>query len=583
MQEYYGRNQYHDDFEDNFTDQDDEDQEDAEEERCRIEQVKQNDAVAELKREGQHILAYLKRGESYSDFDFIDPNYPLVKRVYDGVEVSPAEAESLLNDPSFDNDEREELLRLLGYKQPAIEATTPAITGEVEKKVNLPNAMMKQSIEPPAKTMTVKQCLEWASMRFIFSLIGGVFKIVDLLFYEHITDAYCLKFYKVEEMVKLYANYKVKVFHQDGGFKLLNPIQYYESKSDRRFHGIIFRPNEPTHSSFFNLYRGFAVTPAPGCCDRVKHHIKKVWCKNNDEHYQYFLDWMANCYQIGQKPGVAVEIIGEKGSGKSLIASYLGIPFGRHFMAISDPSQLIGKFNDYLVDKVFITLEEAAVMGDQKAESKLKCLISERTMITEAKFGDVNNSENHIRILMTSNEAKVIAATKDERRHFTLRATNDYIGDLEYFNLLIEEMNNGGPEALCYELLNRTYSMDSLRKAPRTEEISNQIFENDDVFRFLVTCINRKSLINVKENTQPVWDKVIKQAFYEEFLKFKQTYDGQVRAQSMSTIEFGRRLKGWIPLKKDTKIQKKSAYQFPSLEDCKKAIEASLKTQWDWE
>lgn len=61
-----------------------------------------------------------------------------------------------------------------------------------------------------------------------------------------------------------------------------------------------------------------------GCWSKLDRHILEVLCDNNREHYEYFMDLLANLVQLDLKPGVAIVLVGKKGTGKSLAVSYIG-------------------------------------------------------------------------------------------------------------------------------------------------------------------------------------------------------------------------------------------------------------------
>jgi hypothetical protein len=62
-----------------------------------------------------------------------------------------------------------------------------------------------------------------------------------------------------------------------------------------------------------------AVTPKAGCWDLFRKHLLEVICNGNSDYFDYLLDYLANMYQIGEKPGVAVVLVGQKGAGKGTI------------------------------------------------------------------------------------------------------------------------------------------------------------------------------------------------------------------------------------------------------------------------
>lgn len=143
-------------------------------------------------------------------------------------------------------------------------------------------------------------------------------------------------------------------------------------------------------------------------------------------------------------------------------------------MQVSNSSHLIGNFNSHLRDLVVLFADEAFYAGDKRHESILKTLITEDTMPVEAKGVDVETAPNYIHLIMASNDMHVVPAGADERRYFVLDVTRGNQRDTTYFSAIMEQMDNGGREALLHYL--RTYDLGDyeVRDVPPTEALREQ-------------------------------------------------------------------------------------------------------------
>jgi hypothetical protein len=90
----------------------------------------------------------------------------------------------------------------------------------------------------------------------------------------------------------------------------------------------------------------------------------------------------------------------------------------------------------------------------------LKGLITERTLMIEQKFVDAVQWLSRLHILMSANAEWVVPASYDERRFAVFDVSNRYPQGacpvekrMAYFDALFRELNNGGLEAMLYDLL----------------------------------------------------------------------------------------------------------------------------------
>ena len=589
-------------------DSDDEDFEDQEQDNDdyaseAIKQSQQRTAkVLELQQIGRHIDSYLVQNAA---LEFL-PHVQTISRLQRGESVTDDAIGELLEGLKDDVDLVGEIVNLLdrkGYNFPKIE-TSPAsdeatvmpkltqvaqeVLGVLEPRpmVNLPIATgaVYNSFDPPGGTLTPDEAMTWCRSRFIFALVNKRFRIVDLKYFDPVSEALCLESYEISELKRYFSWCSVSIMTNDKSGKQAltrqNVIEYFEANNKERFEQIVFSPGGKLPANVFNMWQGYAVTPVKGSWAKLDRHIQDVLCDNNREHYEYFLDWLANLVQLDQKPGVAIVFVGKKGTGKSIPVSYIGRIFGRHYAQLTKRDHLLGRFNSNLMDKILIFLDEGFWGGDKTAEGALKGLITEDRLTVEAKFENLKSVVNHLRIIMASNENWVVPTSHDERRYFVLRVADKFIGNHDYFNELVAEMESGGPAALLHDLLERKYDLKKLRSAPRSSEYANQTFQSDPVLRFLVKCIDRSSLLDPAMNGGVLaWGAVVKDDLHKEFQTFRNN-EGQRHVENK--VHFGRRLREWIPDIGTTKVSGQSAHVFPLIRDCKTAIEATLKTQWNW-
>ena len=89
------------------------------------------------------------------------------------------------------------------------------------------------------------------------------------------------------------------------------------------------------------------------------------------------------------------------------------------------------------------------------------------------KGKDVITFPNHI-LLVSSNHDWVVPAGNAERRFFVIDVGEARIQDRTYFGAIVDQMNNGGREALLHYLLNYELTGTTVGAPPRTNALRDQ-------------------------------------------------------------------------------------------------------------
>src|SRR5439155_6539956 len=182
--------------------------------------------------------------------------------------------------------------------------------------------------------------------------------------------------------------------------------------------------------NFYNAWRGFGVEPNPhGSCDLYLAHLRDNIANGDLDHYHWVLGWMANAIQ---HPEIAAQVAlvyrGEKGAGKGeAVQPFLKL-LGSHALHVTSPGMLTAHFNAQLKHKVAIFADEIFWAGDHSADSRLKTLITEPTILIEAKYCDPIVVQNVAHVLISANAGWVVPATQFERRYAVFNVGTDQRG-----------------------------------------------------------------------------------------------------------------------------------------------------------
>ena len=242
--------------------------------------------------------------------------------------------------------------------------------------------------------------------------------------------------------------------------KDISIAQYWWTHKDRKtYKGIVFEPGKNL-PGYYNLWTGFSFQPVPGDWSLFRNHIFNIVANGNEKIFEWIMGWMARIVQDpgGEKPGTAIVLRGGQGTGKTFFARIFGKLFGRHYLYISHPGQLTGQFNHHLKDALVVFVDEGFLVGDKKAEGFLKSMVTEKVINIEQKFRDMTTVKNHINLIIASNNKQIVPAGMDERRFFVLDISEGQKQNKAYFKAVEDQMNNGGYEAMLYDLQRWEYN-----------------------------------------------------------------------------------------------------------------------------
>lgn len=304
---------------------------------------------------------------------------------------------------------------------------------------------------------------------------------------------------------------------------------WLKQKDRRRYSELIFDPalffknnGDPRHKTErtdetvwrLNLFTGFAVKPNKfGSCDLFYEHLRENYCGGDAATHKTVMDWMAH---VVQRPGVpvgwALAVVGDMGSGKSVVSDVLAEIVGKRYSPVfSTPESLLGKFNAPLAKCLVGRVEEAFNPRDPRHIATLKKLLEGGEFMLENKGIDPIMVENRANFIFTSNNPHFLTASgQGERRYFAFRCSNGRQQDGVFFSALKRQMKAGGYAKLLHDLLARDISGVDFTSPPMTAVLSTQIRASlGGLERWWADCLEAGELVfaQAPERCEPLgWD-----------------------------------------------------------------------------
>ena len=304
------------------------------------------------------------------------------------------------------------------------------------------------------------------------------------------------------------------------GDKILvkDPAKMYRtSKFRKEVARIDFDPSPDAPDDIFNLWTGYHINKDNAIqsnrADALLTHIRKVWCNNNQEQYDYVLNWFAWLLQFPEKKiGVMLALYSRQGAGKGIVLMLMafimdGFKDDGYFGQYSSIESICGSYSYGLEGKQLINFDEAFWGGNKSLEGQMKNLITETKQEIKKKYAAPYFIKNSTAFIVTTNNDRFVGMTEDDRRHLCLRVNDELIRRMTheqkatYFGAICQTQHHANGEInpkVAHAFAHHLYQRDltNFRPAvfPKTDLSQEQIMAGwNSVTRFWFEVLNSES------------------------------------------------------------------------------------------
>jgi hypothetical protein len=365
---------------------------------------------------------------------------------------------------------------------------------------------------------------------------------------------------------------------------------WMDSPDRRQYSGLVFDPSRSSPASYFNLWKGWAVEPAPvgtqAKCQLFLDHVAENVCSGDEAMFAWVMGWFAQPFQRPtEKLGTSLVLRGGQGTGKTIVGRIVGSLLGQHYSLVADPRYIVGRFNSHLANCLLLQLDEATWGGDHAAAGKLKDLITGDYQFIEYKGREPVRIKNYVRLFITGNNRWLVPAGVDERRFAVLDMSDAKRQDSAYFQAIEDQMERGGREALLRYLLDFDLTDVPLRTIPATMALAEQKVSSLTPEQHWWLDILTKGTLPGDVTAEGMTET---QKLYDDYLARSQKVG--VNRKSWDT-QLGYALHGMVPglQKKRPVVQlvggkstRVPAYLFPPLAKCRLEFERITGGQNPW-
>ena len=230
---------------------------------------------------------------------------------------------------------------------------------------------------------------------------------------------------------------------------------YYRPSIEPNKQPVFEEEKDGCKTKYVNFFRGFLHKRKPydsydqktkSAVDLILSHIQNVWCSGNENIYNYLINWFSCALTGGRKMNTALYLKSTQGTGKSIITEFICDKVIGDSFFISSKSDVVTSWNEQLVGKLVMNLEELALHSEKQWEEIdgiLNHAITGKTLEIKQKYHDTYKTRNIVSVIINTNKSAV-RISPDSRRYFCLDISENKVGQYEYFIKLADAMDMEG-------------------------------------------------------------------------------------------------------------------------------------------
>ena len=246
-----------------------------------------------------------------------------------------------------------------------------------------------------------------------------------------------------------------------------------------------FVGKNPVPHGTFNTFSGYRheiysadeYDPGQSAFLAVMHHWKYYMCNNNEEFFEYLMNWIAWQLRHGwKKIKTAIVMHGTQGIGKGVMfVEFLakGIVGEQYVNVQSDLGSFMGRFNGQRMGKSFHILDECTSINSMKGQKissdKLKAMITDEWFSCELKGKETFQARDCAGVIMLSNHKRCCDPENDDRRYAMIETSKNKPG-AQYYKTLRTYINDTHVQRTFFTyLMKRDLSKFIYSKIPETK------------------------------------------------------------------------------------------------------------------
>lgn len=349
--------------------------------------------------------------------------------------------------------------------------------------------------------------------------------------------------YNKTDFITKYMNFYADYFQVDKYTSISFIDKWLKDANARTYDKVgIYVDDSKCPKNVYNLWEKWEILNHENIDDDNEYNIKgleyflnhiRVLVNYNEELYIFVVIWLAQMFQYTEIKTMELIFVSVEGAGKGLFLQFLKTIMGNKkvFETTNPQRDIFGNFNPLMKDSVLVVFNEANKSNFYNANDMKKALITDKTLIINAKGKDsIEVNSNHRFITFTNNADP---SSKNKRRDLFIRCSDDKVGDKTYFEEGFKYAEDKNVCLFIYKYLmgltiNKTITQFDIPKSEYDEAISAE--QRNIVLLFLEDICSEyididNTYIEEKDNNE----------MYKDFIRFKNSIHNNY---DMSPIAF---------------------------------------------
>jgi hypothetical protein len=249
-----------------------------------------------------------------------------------------------------------------------------------------------------------------------------------------------------------------------------------DGENRMKYDMAVYPPDIQCPDSVFNLWRPFAMERVAlqqkdeNAISMIRGHIK-ILCGNDQVVADYLELWIAQMIQFPSVKSVCPTLISDEGAGKgTLMRLFERMLGGEKILQTTKPSQNVwGNFNGQMKNAFLVNLDELSKKEGEGADGYIKGLITEPKITINEKGIIPYEISSYHRFLITTNNEDPVKTSKKDRRKIIIRASDELIGNRDYFDKMYAILEDENAVKSIYEYFKALPGADKFSNVPMPE------------------------------------------------------------------------------------------------------------------
>lgn len=246
----------------------------------------------------------------------------------------------------------------------------------------------------------------------------------------------------------------------------------------------IYPNNDLCPSNIYNMWIPFEMELKTDTYEKneeglqfMLNHIR-IMCNNEEECYEFFVKWIGQMIQFPEIKTIMPLLIGQQGSGKGSLIQLFYKMFGKcKVFETTDPNRDVwGNFNSQMKSSFLVNLDELSKKDLFESIGKVKGLVTNEALTINEKMVSTYKISSYHRFIATTNSSDPIPTSKDDRRNWIIRCSDEKIGDSNYFIQMNKYLDDENVIRTCYDYFKSIQGLKNYNfgiNIPETEYHSN--------------------------------------------------------------------------------------------------------------